>query len=600
MTRTKEPVDPETPTVVAPGTPTVGGTAPVARIVATIGGYELGEVLGQGGMGEVVLARDPEIGRDVALKRMRAAAPSPEHVERFLREARIQARLDHPAIVPVHDLGTDDDGLPFFTMKRLTGVTLAALLDKGTETQQRLLRAVVDVCMAVAHAHVRRVVHRDLKPSNIMLGDYGEVYVLDWGVARVLADTRHTGPIPKLDIESLDGETRTGALLGTPGYMAPEQVRGDVVGPSADVYAIGSMLFEILAGESLHPRGGSALATTISNTIELSPARRRPDRVVAPELEAVCVAALDQDPAARPTAREVADRIQRYLDGDRDVERRRQLAVDQLGRALEALASGDPARRSEAVFRAGRALVFDPTSREAAVLVTKLLIEPPAELPAELVASVEAEERRMIRDRSKRAVKPLLLFFGMTPLLPLLNVVSYPMLIAVYIAVAAVAMTSWVNWRVRAVPLWLLLSANFVLSVMFSRLIGPFIVTPLLIAGVLLAITPIPWVNERRWFVILYTALMVLTPFGLEAIGVLPSTWWMSDGGLVSLGNVFRSRDTTGAVAILGGYLVAALVIGGYARTLNRDRSVALRNLHVQAWHLKQLLPRISPRRAAA
>ncbi|MBA3456036.1 MAG: serine/threonine protein kinase [Deltaproteobacteria bacterium] len=593
MTDPTEPVDPETPTMVAPGTPTRGATAPVERSAPVIGGYELGEMLGRGGMGEVLLAHDPDIGRDVALKRMRGTAPSAEHVERFLREAKIQARLDHPAIVPVHDLGKDQDGLPFFTMKRLTGTTLAALLEGGVETQQRLLRAIVDVCQAVAHAHARHVVHRDLKPANIMLGDYGEVYVLDWGVARVIVDTRRSGPLPTLDIASLDGDTKTGALLGTPGYMAPEQIRGDDVLPSADVYAIGSMLFEVLAGEPLHPRGGAALATTIAEDLPLSPARRRPDRVVPPELEAVCVAALDMDPAARPTARALAERIQRYLDGDRDVERRKLLAAEQLDRARESLASGDPARRGDAVFRSGRALVLDPGSHDAAVLLTELLIKPPPVLPAELEASVAAEEARLVRDRSKRAVIPLLAFFLVTPALPWLQVISYPALIAIYLSVAAVALTSWVNWRVRAVPVWIFVTVNLVLTVTFSRLLGPFVLTPLMVAGVLLAVTPMPWVNERRWFVILYTALLVLTPFALEAIGILPRTWWMDPEGLVSSGNVFRSRDTSGAVAIVIGYLAFALVIGAYSRALSRDRRAALRDLHIQAWHLKQLLPRM-------
>jgi serine/threonine-protein kinase len=103
--------------------------------------YDVGELLGRGGMGEVLLAHDPEIGRDVALKRMRAADPDDEAVERFLREAKIQARLDHPAIVPVHELGHDAEGRPYFTMKRLTGVTLASVLEKGGATPQRLLRA---------------------------------------------------------------------------------------------------------------------------------------------------------------------------------------------------------------------------------------------------------------------------------------------------------------------------------------------------------------------------------------------------------------------------------------------------------------------------
>src|SRR3954469_2659561 len=195
-------------------------------------GYQVGALIGRGGMGEVVVAQDQRIGREVAVKRIRAKAPTHDAVDRFLREARIQARLDHPAIVPVYELGTDADGRPYFTMKRLAGVTLSRkLADNGPV--QPLLRAFVDVCLAIQLAHSRGVVHRDLKPSNIMLGDYGEVYVLDWGVARVLDDPHHSIAVAG-DIQSLDGQTRAGAVLGTPGYMAPEQVRGAEVSTPAD------------------------------------------------------------------------------------------------------------------------------------------------------------------------------------------------------------------------------------------------------------------------------------------------------------------------------------------------------------------------------
>src|SRR3954467_1599549 len=207
-------------------------------------GYQIGELIGRGGMGEVVVAQDQRIGREVAIKRIRSLDPSSDAVNRFLREARIQARLDHPAIVPVYELGTDADGRPYFTMKRLAGVTLSRKLSENGPVQP-LLRAFVDVCLAIQLAHSRGVVHRDLKPSNIMLGDYGEVYVLDWGVARVLTETRRTTG-PSLVVDPDDGTT-VGAILGTPGYMAPEQVRGHEAGSKADVYALGAILFEILA-----------------------------------------------------------------------------------------------------------------------------------------------------------------------------------------------------------------------------------------------------------------------------------------------------------------------------------------------------------------
>ena len=233
--------------------------------------YRLGALIGKGGMGEVVAAYDQRIGRDVAIKRMRSAHPDGEQLARFLREARIQARLDHPSIVPVHELSADEAGRPFFTMKRISGSTLAEKLADATVSQQVLLRALIDVCYAVEFAHSRGVIHRDLKPANIMLGDYGEVFVLDWGVARVVTDaTRASVP----DVTTLDDGTQTGALLGTPGFMSPEQVKGQPATPPSDVYALGAILFEILAGESLHPKGAAALSSTLTAPQE-APARRR-------------------------------------------------------------------------------------------------------------------------------------------------------------------------------------------------------------------------------------------------------------------------------------------------------------------------------------
>ncbi|MBA2539616.1 MAG: serine/threonine protein kinase, partial [Deltaproteobacteria bacterium] len=209
-------------------------------------GYDIGELIGKGGMGEVLAAHDLKIGRDIAIKRMHGEQ-SPRSMSRFLREAHVQARLEHPAIVPVHDLGTDEAGRLFFTMKRLVGVTLA---DRLTETEpiHPLLRAFIEVALAIDFAHARNVVHRDLKPANIMLGEFGEVYVLDWGVAREL-DSRDDiltdeGGVTPLDAAGDITATKAGAVLGTPGYMSPEQVRGDPAGTAADIYALGAMLFE--------------------------------------------------------------------------------------------------------------------------------------------------------------------------------------------------------------------------------------------------------------------------------------------------------------------------------------------------------------------
>ena len=337
-------------------------------------GYELGELIGRGGMGEVVAAHDLRIGRDVAIKRMRSAHPDATQLSRFLREARVQARLDHPAIVPVYELGTDDHGKPFFTMKRLAGTTLAQRLAEAAP-RPVLLRAFIDVCMAVDFAHARGVVHRDLKPANIMLGDYGEVYVLDWGVARVLADA--AVPVQP-DIETLDGETSAGVLLGTPGYMAPEQIHGLEVVPATDVYALGSILFEILTSEPLHPRGDGALGSTLTRP-QQSPSERVREREIPPELDLACHDAVAEHPQDRPSARALADRVQRYLDGDRDLERRRALAGRaarhrarrvRVRRARCARDRGAPCRsraRARSRFRGGRGRGRRARVRAAAV-----------------------------------------------------------------------------------------------------------------------------------------------------------------------------------------------------------------------------------------
>ncbi|HEY0192697.1 MAG TPA: serine/threonine-protein kinase [Kofleriaceae bacterium] len=239
--------------------------------------YELRELLGRGGMGEVLLAHDEWIGREVAIKRMRHDDPDAER--RFVREAKIQARLQHPAIVPVHELGRDAEGRPYFTMKRLAGVTLHEMLDAPL---QRLLRAFAEVCLAIELAHEHGVIHRDIKPTNIMLGDFGEVYVLDWGVAMVVGDGSASPSIQ--DVAAAEGETQVGAVMGTPGYMPPEQALGYSITPAIDVYALGCVLFEILTGEPLHPRGAAGAASAIARPCE-APSARRPERSIAPELD---------------------------------------------------------------------------------------------------------------------------------------------------------------------------------------------------------------------------------------------------------------------------------------------------------------------------
>ncbi|HEY1547283.1 MAG TPA: serine/threonine-protein kinase [Kofleriaceae bacterium] len=564
--------------------PTVG----VAQFVALPDpGYQLGELIGRGGMGEVLVAQDLRIGREVAVKRIRGR-PSPDAIDRFLREARIQARLDHPAIVPVYELATDAEGVPFFTMKRLTGVTLAEQLADDGRKIQPLLRAFADVCLAIELAHSRGVVHRDLKPSNIMLGDFGEVYVLDWGVARVLADTtRHTRAITaQPDVEN----TTAGSILGTPGYMAPEQVRGHDAGPPADVYALGAILFELLSGEPLHPRGESALAATLM-TPQTAPTARAFDRTIAPELDLACFDALAEDPAARPTARELATRIQAYLDGDRDTEQRRELAKQQLEAARDALESDSDTGRATAMRRAGRALALDPDSLEAAAMIARLTVEPPEKLPPALVASLEAEDKMLNRDRSMRGLRAYSAVFIFISMVPILDVTNWSLQIAAWGLVAMLAAIMWAGKSSGVTRLFPALIVNLSAVFVFSRIFGPFIITPVATVGILLSFTASPRLMERRWLIAIWATLAVMLPIVAEAVGILPRTWWVADGAVISTSQMVKIHGSRDEIWLVVANAIWIAIVSSYAIGTNRRRRDLQRQLHIQRWHLQQTIP---------
>jgi len=549
--------------------------------------YRLGEVIGRGGMGEVVLAHDTRIGRDVAVKRMRSAEPSGPELSRFMREATIQARLEHPAIVPVHELGTDTSGRPFFTMKRLAGVTLQAKMRDPDATLQELLRAFIDVCFAIEFAHSRGVVHRDLKPANIMVGDFGEVYVLDWGVARVLASPHDTPAVAPA--ASHPGDTEIGTLLGTPGYMAPEQARGDEANAPADVYALGSILFEILAREPLHPMGSAGIASTLDYPTA-SPATRAPDLGIPPELDAACVAALASNPAARPSARELARLVQRFLDGDRDLEQRRALAAEQLTAADAALATGEPARRAEAMRAAGRALALDPHSTRAAAVVSSLMLEPPSELPANLASELADAEIRQATVDARGAMLSHLVFVASLPIV-LWNHVRQP---APVIAVYAISLfLAWLWYRFIADPkrnmLWTV-PLNAILLGLVTRLLGPFVVMPIILATTVGGLVTQRHLLHRPLFVIGTMFLALVVPLALEHVGVLAETWRVADGALISTSTIVDIGGLPTTVMLLVATVGTPIVGALYNRSIAVARQAAHRKLEIQAWHLRQLV----------
>ncbi len=552
--------------------------------------YEPVALIGRGGMGEVVAAHDRRIGRDVAIKRMRESSPDDETIARFLREAQIQARLDHPAIVPVYEVGTDSAGLPFFTMKRLAGTTLRERIDADGTTIQPLLRAFAEVCRAIELAHARGVVHRDLKPQNIMLGDYGEVYVIDWGLARTLGETEAPSAPGTRDSSSL--VTVAGSMLGTPGYMSPEQIEdASSASRGTDVYALGAILFEILAGAPVHVRGfDAAIASTLAGT-DGSPARRAPDRGIALELDALCVAALASDPNRRPTAGELARSVERYLDGDRDVVRRRAMAAEQLAVAQTRLADGD---RSDAVRAAARALALDPERRDAAELVTALMLEPPVPPPPELQAAIDRAEGKVVSRHALVGAASYAAYVALLPIAIASGVTSWP-LIAVVLAVTfgcaafALSLTRRPSASVHAMIIYLL--GNALLSTLLERVFGPFVFMPVVICVSTMSLVAYPSLALRMRLLVGCQLAAWAIPVLLEHFGVLASTWEIRDHALVIHSRMIEIGSTSSAALLLvtsAGFIVSGGVLAG---SVAKARITAQRKLMAREWHMRQLVP---------
>jgi WD40 repeat protein/tRNA A-37 threonylcarbamoyl transferase component Bud32 len=216
--------------------------------------YEVLAEHGRGGLGRVSRARDKELGRDVAIKELIKRGQSTEI--RFVREALITARLEHPGVVPVHEAGCWDDGTPFYAMKLVSGRPLKELIEERTTMEARLglLPHVIAVADAIAYAHGRRIIHRDLKPGNVIVGEFGETVVIDWGLAKDLSETDEPALALGSNRAAASNElTATGGVLGTPAYMAPEQARGEPVDERVDVFAIGAMLWELCTRTRVPP-----------------------------------------------------------------------------------------------------------------------------------------------------------------------------------------------------------------------------------------------------------------------------------------------------------------------------------------------------------
>lgn len=296
----------------------------------------LGEI-SSGGMGTVYRAEDAELGRQIAIKVLNVTEANENIAQRMVREAQIIARLEHPGIVPVHDVGTLPDGRVFYAMKLVRGGRLDEFVAGNVSPKDRL-RKFQAVCDAVAFAHAHGVIHRDLKPQNIMIGSFGEVLVLDWGVAKMLerqpasedeleADTLLLPARKNGDNELRNAEENTaqGTIIGTPNYMSPEQARGEItrLDERSDVYSLGAILYFLLTNQTARRKDGG-----------LQPRPRELNSKVSKAAEAVCLKAMSISPADRyATAKELAADVVHLID-DEPVSAYRENLFEKLARWL--------------------------------------------------------------------------------------------------------------------------------------------------------------------------------------------------------------------------------------------------------------------------
>ncbi len=576
--------------------------------------YQAQEELGKGGMGIVRLCRDGRIGRDVAMKVVRPESRANKDLcARFLREARVQGQLEHPGIVPVYDVGVDEAGAMFFTMRCLRGKTLAQIIaglrsgDPATVaaySRRKLLTAFSALCLTVDYAHSRGVLHRDIKPSNVMLGAYGEVYLLDWGIAKIV-----DVPVKTIDMRGAPAGNATvpGEMLGTPGYISPEQAWGntDQLDARSDVYALGTLLFEVLAYKPLHKRGD--VLRVLRSTTEGADARasvRAPEREVPPELDEICVTATAREKTRRYTsARALHDAIERFMDGDRNLELRRDLASEHAARAQAraeaALATGGPAadvERQLALQEVGRALALDPGNERALAAMNRVVTEQPRAVPAEVMEELErtenARHKIQLREGVIADVAGLACTFPLALWMGIRDVGIFAAMVVLTLMSAALKIAAYLGGGgIRTGRLaYLAFLCNGLAVLCFSRAWGPLVVMPVLLVMFAYGYSSTPWPRYRMR--ILATAMIVqLAAVVLDVVPVWTPSYTFLNGGMQIVPNaVGLGREATlfGLTVFALFMLVVPSRIVGRVQTILRDAEL---RAHLQAWQLRQLAP---------
>ena len=549
------------------------------------------------------LCRDERIGREVAMKVILPELATKSTTRaRFLREASVQGQLEHPSIVPVHEIGISAEGSTFFTMKCVRGSTLEAVLSglaNGVPatmerfTTRRLLSAFVSVCLAVDFAHSRGVVHRDLKPSNVMLGSFGEVYLLDWGIAKLAAEDEASERTeesaqrisdPMIVGEASTPQTAAGSIIGTLAYMAPEQMTGDPASVQSDVFSLGAILFEILAGMPLRAED-STFVRLIKEAIDARCSVRAPARVVAPELEAICLRATAKNPSERyESAGALSNALETYLEGDRDVVRRREQAAAHVSRARKV--DGTVAMRE-----LGAALALDPDNVEARAMVVEALTAVPKEIPAE----VRAEVARRVEESILRGVKlwPVMLVTWIA-FAPLLYWAGIRELRVMAVGLGLLAISTLFGFvRARRPSAGWLESASFVTAALAMSSVGsafgPLVLVPTLLATFAAAVQLHP-LARTRYFALGVMVMAMILGVLVAMSDVLPRGQGLSASALLVTG---PSRGDLPIVFVILLANVAAVVT--CALTIGRVRAqltIAEERLLVHAWQVRGMMPK--------
>jgi len=525
--------------------------------------YDLGDVIGRGGMGAVFECRDSLVHRDVAMK-------VDEHGEggggRFLREARLQGQLEHPNVVPIYDLGSTRDGHYFFTMKRIRGETMKDLLALPT-TEYPLRRALGDfgrVCEAVAYAHKKGIVHRDIKPSNIMVGEFGAVYIIDWGIAKQICEDGEDGTGTNQSPTDVN-LTRTGAMVGTPAFMAPEQRQGQS-DERSDIYSLGLVGKEILQRETTPP----------------------------PELLSATDCATDEAPNGRfQHVQELYKCIEAYLDGDRDEQRRQEIAEGYLATAQELISADQISRENyqRAVQNVGRALALSPDHKEGLDTLVRLMDRNLDVPPKEVVENLEASRGAA---RAKVTYWAMLAYAGaLVSVLPFVwaGLRSWaPLLIVCAGWLAAITVTGIYGRRAKMraslmIPILVVVNVANAASTLIT---GWLVLLPAFVA--LSSACLSMYMGRRlRWLVFLLGSLALVIPAAAFTAGIVPDAIMAgSEWPLAHLQGAIDLRTTIALIVTgIAMTLATTLYFGSVGDALER----AELELHTRTWKLHNLAP---------